>query len=64
MTHPARKAYALKAILTVFDTYMKDTDRVGFIRFNKNCDVVFGLSEKGKNRLYLRNCIQNLDKDT
>ena len=41
---------------------MKDTDRVGFVRFNKNCDVVFGLSEKGKHRLYLRNCIQNLDK--
>ena len=32
---------------------------MGFIKFNKNVDVIFGLSERGKNRVYLRKCLQN-----
>lgn len=34
---------------------------MGFIRFNKNVDVIFGLSERGKNRVYLRKCLQNVE---
>jgi hypothetical protein len=40
----SRKEYALIAILKVFDDYLQDDDRVGFIKFNKNCDIVFGLT--------------------
>jgi hypothetical protein len=39
---------------------MKENDRVGFIKFNKNCDIIFDLNEKGKNELFLRNSIDNL----
>ena len=39
---------------------MNKEDRVSFIRFNKNCDVIFGLSEKGKNEIFYRNSIDNL----
>ena len=34
---------------------------MGFILFNKNVDVVFGLTERGKNRVYLRKCLQNIE---
>lgn len=36
---------------------------MGFIRFNKNVDVIFGLSDRGKNRVYLRKCLQNVEED-
>lgn len=48
----------------IYDEYIKDNDRIGFIRFNKNVDVIFGLSERGKNRVYLRKCLQNLENVT
>ena len=37
---------------------MDNNDRVGFIRFNHNVYVVFELSERGKNHVYLRYSIQ------
>lgn len=37
---------------------MENNDRVAFIRFNHNVHVIFGLSERGKNHMYLRNTIQ------
>ena len=37
---------------------MDNEDRVGFIRFNHNVYVVFELSERGKNHVYLRYSIQ------
>lgn len=37
---------------------MENEDRVSLIRFNHNVHVVFGLSERGKNQMYLRNTIQ------
>lgn len=37
---------------------MDNNDRVGFIRFNHNVFVVFELSERGKNHVYLRYSIQ------
>ena len=42
---------------------MNKQDRVGFIKFNKNCDIIFGLSEKGKNELFLKNSIDNLREE-
>jgi hypothetical protein len=39
---------------------MNEYDRVAFIKFNKNCDLIFNLNEKGKNELFLRNSIDNL----
>ena len=43
----------------MFDKFHSD-DRVGFIKFNKNCDIIFSLSDYGKNNIYLRNSIQDL----
>ena len=37
---------------------MDSNYRVGFIRFNHNVYVVFELSERGKNHVYLRYSIQ------
>jgi len=49
-------------IFKIYDDYVKDNDRVGYIKFNKNVDVIFGLSERGKNRVYLRKCLQNVEE--
>ena len=39
---------------------MNPEDRISFIRFNKNCDIIFDLNEKGKNELFFRNSIDNI----
>ena len=54
-----KEEYALREILKFFDKYMEPEDRVGFIRFNHNCHVIFTLRERGKNHVYLRKSIQN-----
>lgn len=54
-----KEEYALREILVFFDKYMEPKDRVGFIRFNHNCHVIFTLRERGKNHVYLRKSIQN-----
>jgi hypothetical protein len=38
---------------------MGPKDRVALIRFNENCHIIFDLNEKEKNRMFLRNSIQN-----
>lgn len=38
---------------------MGSHDRVALIRFNQNCHIIFDLNEKEKNRMFLRNSIQN-----
>jgi hypothetical protein len=54
-----KEDYALREILKFFDKYMEPNDRAAFIRFNHNCNVIFTLTERGKNHVYLRNSIQN-----
>ena len=38
---------------------MDGMDRIGFIQFNHNVNVIFELTERGKNEMYLRNAIQS-----
>lgn len=38
---------------------MDSNDRIALIRFNQNCHIIFGLQDRGKNKLFLRNSIQN-----
>lgn len=49
-----RKLFAVTKFLEIFDKYILKDDRVAFIRFNTNVNVVFPLQEKGKNEIYLR----------
>ena len=50
---------AVNSLLKVFDKYVKMNDRIGFIRFNLNCDIVFSLVEKKKNTSQLRKQIED-----
>jgi len=54
--------FAVNNILKVFDNYIKPNDRVGFIRFNMNCDIIFSLIEKKKNTIQLRKQLENSTK--
>ncbi len=54
MGEGGRISTAVDNILKVFDNYMKPEDRVGFIRFNMNCDIIFTLAEKKRNTIQLR----------
>lgn len=42
---------------------MNKYDRIAFIKFSKNCDVIFDLNEKGNNELFFRNSINSLRDD-
>ena len=53
---------AIHNILRLFDKYVKPDDRVSFVRFNMNCDVVFSLVEKKKNTVFLRKSIEDSHK--
>lgn len=57
-----RISNAIRNIVKVFDKYIRPTDRVGFIRFNLNCDVVFSIVEKKKNTDHLRRQIEDSTK--
>lgn len=59
MCDKTKEQYALREILKFYDRYMENEDRLALIRFNHNVHVVFGLSERGKNHMYLRNTIQS-----
>ncbi|KAM3133505.1 hypothetical protein pb186bvf_014347 [Paramecium bursaria] len=52
-----KKDEAIKGILKIFDQYLQDHDRIGFIRFNQSIEVVFELTQKNQNTAYLRNSI-------
>ena len=43
MKQGMRINYAIKNLIKIFDDYIADDDRVGFIRFNLNPKVVFSL---------------------
>lgn len=55
----ARIQYAIRNFMKIFDKYIKDNDKIGFIRFNLNCEVVFALSYKKNNTPHLRQQIEN-----
>jgi tetratricopeptide (TPR) repeat protein len=40
---------SIKAILTIWDQFIRPNDKACFCRFNINCDAVFNLEEKGLN---------------
>ena len=46
----------------VFDNYLRAKDRVGFIRFSTNCDILFALSDPKKNTIQLRKQIESSTK--
>lgn len=50
----ARIQYAIRNFAKIFDKYIQDNDRIGFLRFNLNCEVVFALTPKKQNTLQLR----------
>ena len=43
MKEGMRINYAIKNLIKIFDEYIANDDRVGFIRFNLNANVVFSL---------------------
>ena len=51
--------FAISNILKLLDKYIQPNDRVSFVRFNMNCDVVFSLVEKKKNVSFLRKNIED-----
>ena len=53
---------AVANILRLFDKFIKGDDRVSFIRFNMNCDIVFTLVEKSKSTTVLRRNIEESTK--
>lgn len=59
MGEGGRINFAINSILKVFDNYLKADDRIGFIRFNMNCEIVFSLVEKKKNTIQLRKMFQD-----
>ena len=54
MSEGGRITTAVTNILKIFDNFIKSDDRVAFIRFNMNCDLVFSLMEKSRNTVQLR----------
>ena len=55
----ARIQYAIRNFAKIFDKYIKDNDKICFIRFNLNCEIVFALTHKKTNTLQLRKHIEN-----
>jgi len=54
--------FAISNILKFFDKYIQQNDRISFVRYNLNCDVVFSLVEKRKNTKLLRKNIEDSHK--
>lgn len=40
---------SISVILEIWDQYIRKNDRVAFVRFNINCEVIFGLEQKSIN---------------
>ncbi|EAR86532.1 tetratricopeptide repeat protein (macronuclear) [Tetrahymena thermophila SB210] len=58
----SQKYIAVKKFLQIFDNYVQNDDRVAFIKFNENVDVIFELNEKENNTIFLRNSIKSFLK--
>lgn len=43
MEYHSKKNHSIKALLKIFDNYMKSDDRIGFMTFNENVKVIFEL---------------------
>ncbi|KRW99895.1 HAD-like domain [Pseudocohnilembus persalinus] len=54
-----RKNMAVDNFCEIFNEYVEDDDRIGFIRFNHNIDVIFELQQKKHNTEYLYQSIEN-----
>lgn len=50
--------HALRSILRLYDDYICMKDRVAFTRFNKECNVIFSLTERAQNPAHTRMQIQ------
>ncbi|KAL4475021.1 hypothetical protein ABPG74_001717 [Tetrahymena malaccensis] len=59
----SQKYVAIKKFLQIFDNYVQNDDRVAFIKFNENVDVIFELNEKENNTIFLRNSIKSFLKN-
>jgi len=55
----ARIQYAIRNFAKIFDKYIQDNDKICFIRFNLNCEIVFELTPKKINTFQLRRQIEN-----
>lgn len=58
MRYGNKIANSIKAILDLWDNYIRPTDKVAFVRFNLNAEVVFGLESKGINSFAKKNEIE------
>ncbi|KAL4512172.1 hypothetical protein ABPG72_005174 [Tetrahymena utriculariae] len=59
----SQKYVAIKKFLQIFDNYVQNDDRIAFIKFNENVDVIFELNEKENNTIFLRNSIRSFLKN-
>jgi len=62
MSQGARMRLMVSNMLKFFDNYLKPTDRVGYITFNVNCDVIFQLTEKRKNTNQIRRLLEAMPR--
>ncbi|CAK61368.1 unnamed protein product (macronuclear) [Paramecium tetraurelia] len=53
-----KKELAINGILKIFDNYLQDQDRISYMRFNQNIEVIFDLTSKSENTAYLRSAIE------
>ncbi|CAD8116567.1 unnamed protein product [Paramecium sonneborni] len=53
-----KKELAINGILKIFDNYLQDQDRISYMRFNQNIEVIFDLTYKSENTAFLRNAIE------
>ena len=52
-----KKIYAVSCFLNLYEKYIEDYDRIAFISFNHNYNVIFELTEKRLNRNRLHKAI-------
>ncbi|CAG9333893.1 unnamed protein product [Blepharisma stoltei] len=52
---------ALNSIINVIDEHVRPIDKIGFIIFNKQCEVVFNLTHRGNDPSHLKSQIMRWD---
>ncbi|KRX08864.1 hypothetical protein PPERSA_08968 [Pseudocohnilembus persalinus] len=52
-----RQKYALSTLLNIFDNYIGPQDRLAYVKFNQNVQVIYELNETKRNLTYMRDQI-------
>lgn len=52
----------MAALIRIYEIYIKENDRLAFITFNHNIDVVFELQPRGKNDIFINKFLTDASK--